>query len=120
MSLLAVAFAGGIGAALRYVTDSLLPKENFPTGTLVVNVIGSFILGLCTGLQLGGALSNTWLTILGTGFAGGFTTLSTASLDAFTLLKENQAKKAHLYVWSMLFLCLVASYLAILLGFNLA
>ncbi|MFC5369965.1 fluoride efflux transporter CrcB [Arcanobacterium bovis] len=120
MTLVLMAIAGGFGAALRYFIDSKLPKKLFPTGTFTVNFVGSALLGLCTGLQLGGAISATLLLILGTGFAGGFTTFSTASLETYTMLKNNQAKKAYLYAASMLLLCLVIAYVSLLLGFTLA
>ncbi|MBM7825553.1 CrcB protein [Arcanobacterium pluranimalium] len=119
MTTLLIACAGGFGVVMRFLIDSVMSKDKFPTGTFTINLIGSAILGFFTGMYLGSGISQSTLAILGTGFAGGFTTFSTASLETYTMLKDNQAKKAHLYAWSMLILCLITAYISILLGFTL-
>ncbi len=76
---LTVALAGGIGAALRYVVDVLLPaRASAPWALLLINTTGSFALGLLVATTADG----TWHTVLGTGLLGGYTTFSAASLDA--------------------------------------
>lgn len=85
---LAVAAAGGIGAALRYLADNALPakvRARYPWGIAVVNLTGSFALGALTAI-----LPGVWLTILGTGLLGGYTTFSTAAVDAARLLMERR------------------------------
>ncbi|NHN54779.1 fluoride efflux transporter CrcB [Calidifontibacter sp. DB0510] len=85
-----VALGGGLGAVARFVFDSLVNRHRrgpIPWGTVMINVIGSFLLGLLTGAlthQMPGA-SPTVKAILGTGFCGGFTTFSTASVETFRL-----------------------------------
>lgn len=80
--ILVVALAGGLGAALRYVVDSLVPTggpDAVPRGTAVVNVSGSFLAGLLGGALAAGALSPAVYAVGVAGFCGGYTTFSTAS-----------------------------------------
>ena len=71
MTVLLVALGAAVGAPLRFVLASRF-DAGFPWGTLAVNVAGSFLLGLFTGL----ALTDHAMALLGTGFCGGFTTYS--------------------------------------------
>jgi CrcB protein len=77
---LLVALGAGVGAALRFALASRLDGR-WPWGTLLVNVVGSFLLGLLTGL----ALSDHALALLGTGFCGGFTTYSAFAVQTHGL-----------------------------------
>lgn len=82
-----VGLAGGVGAALRHLVDRLVSQSMstapaFPWGLLTVNLSGSFVLGLLTGLALG----QPSLAIIATGLLGGYTTFSSASLDTAKLL----------------------------------
>jgi CrcB protein len=90
---LAVALAGGLGAALRLVVDgtvqSRLPS-GLPLGTLLINVVGSLLLGLLTGLTLALWLPEAWHLVLGGGLMGGFTTFSTASYEAVRLARARR------------------------------
>ncbi|AWB91639.1 fluoride efflux transporter FluC [Aeromicrobium chenweiae] len=84
MTTLLMALAGGLGAGSRWSVDAWLrPRVSgrLPWPTLLINVTGSFLLGLLVGL----ATDSTWLTILGTGFLGGYTTFSTASVETVQL-----------------------------------
>lgn len=85
---LAVGAAGGVGAALRYLVDNAVPtrtRARYPWGIVLVNLTGSFALGALTG-----AVSGVWLTIVGTGLLGGYTTFSTAAVDAARLLLDRR------------------------------
>ncbi|MGO2519572.1 MAG: fluoride efflux transporter FluC [Microbacterium sp.] len=87
--------AGGIGAALRYVVDvgiMSLTKGRFPWGIVVVNISGAFALGLIT------ASLPDLAFIVGAGLLGGYTTFSTAMVDALALWKDGErpASLAHL------------------------
>jgi len=98
--ILVVALAGGLGAALRYVVDSLVPTggpDAVPRGTAVVNVSGSFLAGLLGGALAAGALSPAVYAVGVAGFCGGYTTFSTASLDAVRLLQRGRAAAAAGY-----------------------
>ena len=91
MIVLLLALAGGAGATARFVVDAVIARHSrfrFPLGTMVVNVSGSLLLGFLTGLALyqhGAALAPDLKAVLGTGFCGGYTTFSTASVETFRL-----------------------------------
>ncbi|MHA7986169.1 fluoride efflux transporter CrcB [Rathayibacter sp. CAU 1779] len=89
----ALCLAGGVGAALRFVVDGLVrsrARSPFPWGTAVINVSGSFILGLLTGLAVSALLTPQWVLVLGTGMMGGYTTFSTASIETVRLIQERE------------------------------
>jgi len=81
--------AGAAGAVLRYLVDRYVQgrvESDFPYGTVVINVTGSLVLGFLTGSALHHGLSATWVTVLGTGLCGAYTTFSTFTYDTFRLL----------------------------------
>lgn len=86
-----IALGGGCGAALRFLLDSWLVtrvRTRVPVGTLVINIVGSFVLGVLVG-SLGHSSEVT--KVLGTGMMGGFTTFSTASVESARLLLDPTA-----------------------------
>jgi fluoride exporter len=86
-----VAISGGIGAVVRYVLDSAVQRRvrrPTPVGTITVNVIGSFVLGVITGAVLHHHLSVEVERVVGIGFCGGMTTFSAASFETVRLLRE--------------------------------
>lgn len=91
MTVLLLAVAGGIGAVSRFFADTFVARHNpfrMPLGTLLINVTGSLVLGLLTGLLAADAPESTGATVravLGTGFCGGYTTFSTASIESVRL-----------------------------------
>lgn len=91
--VLAVGLGAGLGAACRYGVDRLVAS---PWGTVIVNVIGSFLLGLLVGaLYQGGELppaAESTYALAGVGFCGGLTTFSTASLQVLTLSRESSSR----------------------------
>lgn len=93
---LAAAAGGALGAGGRYlvsVSAARLLGHGFPWGTLIVNVVGCFLMGLLIeAAALRWSISNELRTFLATGILGGFTTFSAFSLD-FAVLME---RKAHL------------------------
>lgn len=101
MLTLGVAAAAGVGAVLRYVVDVLVQyrgRGEFPYGTLVVNVSGSLLLGVVTGLALHHGLNRTPAVILGVGLAGGYTTLSTWAWETLSLAEARDLLEASLNV----------------------
>jgi CrcB protein len=89
----ALCAAGGVGAALRFVVDGLVrsrARSVFPWGTAVINVTGSLVLGVLTGLTLSAVLAPQWLLVLGAGMMGGYTTFSTASIETMRLVQERE------------------------------
>ena len=93
MLWLAVSGAAGGGAVLRYVVDRAVARRtrlDWPLGTFLVNVSGSFLLGLIVGLSVHHGLSTTTVDIVGTGFAGGFTTLSTWAWETVAMAETSE------------------------------
>lgn len=81
-----VATGGVLGALLRHFVSEAIESEAFPLGTLTVNVLGSFVLGLITFLQFG----TDTLLLVGTGACGSFTTFSSFSVDVVRLWEEDK------------------------------
>ena len=112
---LGIGAAGGLGAAARYLLDQGVPerwRKRFPWGILVVNLSGSFALGVVTGA----ALAEPLTAILATGFLGGYTTFSTASLDTVRLFRERRFGAALLNGLGMLCATVGLAVLGIMLG----
>jgi CrcB protein len=92
-----VGLAGAIGAPLRYVVDTIVTDRiggDFPRGTLVVNVSGSFGLGLLSGLAIYHGLPGPPKLIVGTGLVGAYTTFSTWSFETIALFEEGERRLA--------------------------
>lgn len=110
--LLGLAAAGGIGAMLRLLIDGVVRARfggRLPWGTITINVTGSFLLGLLTGLAQAGALPEAWEAVLGTGLLGGYTTFSTASVETVRLLQERRVLAAALNGVGMLVVAVAAA-----------
>lgn len=80
-----VMLAGGLGAVARLLVDARLGGRGMPLGILTVNLLGSLLLGVVLGLGEAGALGDFVVRLAGVGFCGGFTTFSTAAVDAVQL-----------------------------------
>ncbi|KAA9395471.1 fluoride efflux transporter CrcB [Kocuria coralli] len=88
-----IAVAGGIGATLRLMLDGVIRarvKETLPWGTITINLTGSLLLGLLTGLAAAQLVPEAWHLVIGTGFLGGYTTFSTASFETIRLIQERK------------------------------
>lgn len=132
MVFLLTILAGGLGAAARFAVDESIParvRTRFPLGIMLVNTTGSFLLGLVVGLVAGlvagagsdlvtgvtpstvggGGGSANWSAIAGTGFLGGYTTFSTASLDSVRLFRERRWVAALINGPGMLIACVAAA-----------
>lgn len=96
MKYLFIALGGAVGAVLRFTISNLLYTTNgdFPWGTLVVNVLGSFILALF--LSLSGSEHHAWNFFLAIGLLGAFTTFSTFSMETYLLFKMSREFLAFL------------------------
>lgn len=89
--------AGGLGAVLRFVVDGAVKArlgDDYPWGTLLINVSGSFVLGVLTGLVIFRSGSGDLRVVLGTGFCGGYTTFSTASVETVRLAQRGASARA--------------------------
>lgn len=111
-----VAIGGGIGSVLRLLISQVVQSHGgeFPLGTLVVNITGSFLLGLLLRYTLDtAAVSPEWRALLTTGICGGYTTFSTFSYETVALIEDGDWRRAALYAASSLVLALVATALGI-------
>ncbi|MDP5226788.1 MULTISPECIES: fluoride efflux transporter CrcB [Arthrobacter] len=114
-----LALAGGVGAVARFMLDGAVRRRwptDFPFATLLINVTGSFALGLLAGAVAAHHLGPEALLIAGTGFLGGYTTFSTASLETVRLLHNREPLRAVLYGIGGAGVCLLAAWAGILLG----
>lgn len=97
LAWMAFVAAGALGAPLRYLVDIAITERTkgaFPWATFVINVTGSFLLGLLTGLGLHHGLPKTARVVLGTGFCGAYTTFSTFTYETVRLLDEGDTLAA--------------------------
>lgn len=117
-NLIQVAIGGALGSTLRYLVGLgavRLFGTGFPVGTLVVNVAGSFVMGLLYGVLSGrGAMHLAPLLLAGV--LGGFTTFSAFSLDTVTLWERGQVTTAVLYVLVSVLVSLAALWAGLVLA----
>ncbi len=116
---LGVAVAGAAGAVCRYLLDGAVQERwggPFPMGTLVVNVVGSLLLGTLVGLAERGPGLGGLEAVLGAGFAGGFTTFSTLMFETAVLLRDGARRYAAANLAANLLGGLAALVLGLALG----
>ncbi|NTU68420.1 MAG: fluoride efflux transporter CrcB [Chlorobiaceae bacterium] len=100
-NVLLVGLGGFAGSVFRYLVAVAVPftAGSFPYATLMVNLIGSFVIGFVSELALSTTLiSSETRLLLTTGFCGGLTTFSTAMFETTGLVRDGQALYAGLYV----------------------
>ncbi len=112
--IMAIAAAGALGAVARYGLAGLVHRWSglrFPVGTLAVNVLGCFLLGLLASLTLvRWPVGPTLRAALLVGLLGAFTTFSAFSFETLTLLREGPLWRAALNVGLSVLLCLLAAW----------
>jgi CrcB protein len=99
-TLLSVALGGAIGASARYLTNVSVMRfvgPGYPYGTMIANVLGSFLMGVLV-VVLAKKGGNAYAPFLMTGLLGGFTTFSAFSLDTLTLFERGDVGQAGLYM----------------------
>ncbi|WP_040509577.1 fluoride efflux transporter FluC [Gordonia soli] len=118
MTALLVAVAGGLGAVARLLVDGLIKVRRpgiVPWQTAVINVTGSLLVGFAAS-AIGTGPHLDWHAVLAVGFCGGYTTMSTASVETVTLLRTGRSLTAFGYVGVSLVLSLTACAIGIWLG----
>lgn len=111
----AVAVAGGVGAALRFLLDTAVRRatgDRFPWGILVVNVSGAFVLGILSMLPA----DEAWRWIVGTGLLGGYTTFSAVAVTTVLLAEEGRSATATTYAAVSFVGSLIAAAVGLALG----
>lgn len=118
--VIAIAIGGALGALSRYWVVGLVSRlfeRNFPYGTLTVNIIGSFVIGIGYIFIIERLhITSEWNAVLMIGFIGAFTTFSTFSLETVNMLHEGRLIAALIYIFSSVLICLLATAAGILLG----
>ncbi|MEO3937637.1 CrcB family protein [Dermatophilaceae bacterium Soc4.6] len=115
-----IGLGGGLGAASRFLVDDLVTRRRaragrvggvwaLPWATIIINVSGSLLLGLLTGLTAARVLGGDLAAIAGTGFCGGFTTFSTATVETLRLAQRRESPLAALNAIGTTALALVAA-----------
>lgn len=102
-----VMVGGACGSVFRFAASSLtrrLTSTEFPIATLLINLIGSFLIGLLTAAHPGDFNQ----LLLGTGFMGGFTTFSTFQMENITLFQKKNYRLLSIYLFSSLLGILLA------------
>lgn len=116
MRVLYIGLGGFLGTAARYALNGLVAQrfgETFPLGTLVINVLGSFLIGVifvASGPNSPVVVSATARQFLMMGILGGFTTFSSFSLQTLSLLREGEVAAATANVVLSVGLCLLAAW----------
>jgi len=96
-----VSGAGAVGAASRYLLDLVVTRRfprTVPRGTMTINIIGSFILGLISGLVVHHHLASVSDLIIGIGFCGGLTTASSAAFETARLFHQGKTSAAAMTI----------------------
>jgi CrcB protein len=120
LQIFAIMLGGALGAALRYLVSNgiyaVLGRE-FPYGTLAVNSIGSFLMGLLTVLLVERAeIDPLFKLAVLVGFLGAFTTFSTFSMDTLSLINDGALGRAFLNMLSNVIVCVFATWLGMVIA----
>ena len=116
MTMLLVALLGGLGAVTRFLLDTLIARRNpwsIPAGTIIINFTASLALGLLTGWTLHHLAPPDAKMILGTGFLGGYSTFSTASVEGARLLRAGRPWAAVVHAGGMAVVSLVGALIGL-------
>jgi CrcB protein len=116
----AVAIGSAVGGVSRYYLSTAVQQRfgaTFPWGTLLVNIIGSLLVGFIIRYALATPVVSAEVrALLTTGFCGGFTTFSTFSFETVTLIEEGQYERAGAYAFGSLLLALIATFCGFVLA----
>jgi CrcB protein len=117
-SILLVGFGGAIGSILRFAISRVEVLIQFPILTLLINILGSFVIGLVIGV-LGSSSDNNSQSIkqfVAIGFCGGFTTFSTFSFETVSLLESGKYLIGGLYILLSVSLCIIGTIIGLFIG----
>lgn len=118
IEFLMVFIGGSLGAVCRYAVSIQMKRmisTEFPLATFLINLLGSFLLGLL----IASPLESMMRLLLGTGFLGGFTTFSTFQVENISLYLKKNYRTLLIYVMLSVGLCILFAYFGLLLGAQL-
>lgn len=116
MTFALAACLAGLGAVCRFLVDTWINRRNtldIPLGTVVVNVSACLLMGILTGLAASHMASADAKLLLGSGFLGGYSTFSTASVEAMRLLRSGETLSCLLHAGGMVLLSVGAAFLGL-------
>lgn len=119
LTALLVAIAGGVGAALRLALNGAIHRRvrpEYPIAMTIINLSGSFVLGLLAGLAAGRIVPDSWAIVIGAGMVGGFTAFSTTSFQTLRLVQERRWWAAVANSFGMLVVAVVLAGFGLWLG----
>jgi CrcB protein len=114
--ILAIGTGSFIGGISRYLMSQFVQSRvpsDFPYGTMAVNILGCFLIGMVFAIGDNSSLSEEWKLFLTTGLLGGFTTFSAFSNETVQLLRDSQYITAGMYTAGSLGIGLIATFLGI-------
>ena len=118
LKIFLVFVGGGLGATSRYLLTTFLAGRigNFPLGTLTINILGSFFMGIVVGILAGKSNLELYRLFIAVGFLGGFTTLSSFFSETLTLINAGQLYSVTVSVFGNL----VVAFFACLIGLKIS
>lgn len=101
LNLLSIGFGAFLGGILRYLISYILKSspDKFPFSTFIINLLGSFVLGMIIAYTIRHELSTNLKLFLTVGLCGGFTTFSTFSIEALRLYQNGNGIIAAIYIF---------------------
>jgi fluoride exporter len=108
---LIVGAGGAIGSMLRYAGNLIYSHKSLPITTFLINITGSFVIGLVIGYSIKNQSSINWKLFLATGICGGFTTFSAFSFENLLLLQNGKIFISLLYIAGSVVLGIAAAWL---------
>ncbi|TAM96922.1 MAG: fluoride efflux transporter CrcB [Chitinophagaceae bacterium] len=115
--ILLVGAGGAVGSVARFLSQQMIARyypSSFPWGTLIVNIVGCFIIGIVYAFgEKGNLLSPEMRLLLATGFCGGFTTFSTFAYENISLMREGELLYTFLYIAASIIIGFLAAYIGI-------
>lgn len=117
-NLLLVFIGGGLGSSFRFLISKYLNASSLiPYGTLLVNILGSLILGIILGWALKSNSLNSPINLLiAVGFCGGFTTFSTFSFENYSMIKSGDYLSFSIYFFGSIILGILAILAGVLIS----
>lgn len=110
-NVILVGLGGGLGAIMRYLISLLVKTGYFPLGTLLINIVGSLVLGIVMASTINEPGPGPTKLFLATGICGGFTTFSAFAYETLSLLQIGKYESAFLYILLSVAISIAATWI---------